>query len=289
MELLQKMKQAVLENGWNLYDAAVMDANGIHTVQFRPANACNDSYSVAKLFTLTALGMLHDAGVLSFHELICDIFADVLPPECDPRWKRVTVEQVILHRFGTGEGYLDIDVEDIRQYGTDDFLQVVFRQPLAYEPGEHYQYSDAAYYLLSRVVSRKTGQKLDDYLRPRLFVPLQFQEVAWSCCPGGYPMGATGLYIRTQDMVKLGWAYLNGGIYGSRRIFSQAFAQLAIQKGYELSRIEKNGIYGKGGMHGQMLLFSQQDHLAVAWHGFDDEGSGKLLRLAASWLNALQK
>ncbi|MFQ9800116.1 MAG: hypothetical protein ACLR23_15565 [Clostridia bacterium] len=54
------MRQAVWDNRWNLYNAAVMDAEGIHTLQFQPANACNDSYSVAKLFTVTALGMLWD-------------------------------------------------------------------------------------------------------------------------------------------------------------------------------------------------------------------------------------
>ncbi|MFQ9800117.1 MAG: serine hydrolase [Clostridia bacterium] len=82
------------------------------------------------------------------------MFAGELPEGHDPRWEKVTVEQVVKHRFGTGEGYLDIDVEDIRDYGTNDFLQVVFRHPLAFEPGTHDQYSDAAYYLLSRVVSK---------------------------------------------------------------------------------------------------------------------------------------
>ena len=85
MELLQKMRQAVWDNRWNLYNAAVMDAEGIHTLQFQPANACNDSYSVAKLFTVTALGMLWDDKKLSFDERICDIFAGELPEGHDPR------------------------------------------------------------------------------------------------------------------------------------------------------------------------------------------------------------
>ena len=32
---------------------------------------------------------------------------------------------------------------------------------------------------------------------------MKFKEFAWSRCPYGYSMGATGLYIRTEDMVKL--------------------------------------------------------------------------------------
>ena len=104
MDLLQKIRQAVWDNRWNLYDAAVMDAEGIHTLQFQPANACNDSYSVAKLFTVTALGMLWDEKKLSFDERICDIFAGERPAAYDPRWEKGTAGQGGKHRFGTGEG-----------------------------------------------------------------------------------------------------------------------------------------------------------------------------------------
>jgi len=46
-------------------------------------------------------------------------------------------------------------------------------------------------------------------------------------------MGATGLYIRTADMVKLGW------------------------------------VYAKGGMFGQLLCFSVKHREAYAWHAYE--------------------
>ncbi len=282
--LLEKIKQAIAENNWNMYDIAVLDANGIHTLQNQPANACNNSYSVAKLFTVTALGMLWDAGKLDFEERIRDIFSEEFPKEYDPNWDKVTVDHVMRHRFGTDSGYLDIDVEDINSYGTDDFLQVVFRQPLPHEPDTHFQYSDAAYYLLSRVVTKKTGEKLDDFLMSRLFWPLRYQEVAWSKCPKGYPMGATGLYIRAQDMVKLGGVYLYAGEYGSRRYLSREFVRLAMERGYELGKVGDTGVCGKGGMCGQMLLLSQAAGVSVAWHGCEEAGNPLLMKKVAGWL-----
>lgn len=277
-QILNLVYDTAVKENWNLYDMAVLSQDGEEHIEILKANPCNDSYSVAKLFTLTALGMLWDEKKLSLDEKIRDIFSDEFPQTYDPRWDKVTVEQVIKHRFGTGEGYLDIDVEDIQSYGTEDFLQVVFAHPLAYEPGTHDQYSDAAYYLLSRVVTKKTGEKLDDFLLPRLFNPLHFQEMAWSKCPKGYPMGATGLYIRTQDMVKLGWVYLNEGNYQGHQIVSKEFAKLAVEKGYELGRIEKDGLYGKGGMRGQMVMFSVKDHLALAWHACQEEETALKVR-----------
>lgn len=63
----------------------------------------------------------------------------------------------------------------------------------------------------------------------------------------GYPMGATGLYIRTQDMVKLGALYLRQGTYAGKRILSEHWTRLVLERGYELCPAGKNGAYGKAG------------------------------------------
>ena len=82
----------------------------------------------------------------------------------------------------------------------------------------------------------------------------------------GHPMGATGLYIRTVDMVKLGQVYLNGGTYGGTRIISEDWVKLTLDNGYELNKMKENS-YGKGGMNGQQLwVFPEKNHV-IAWHG----------------------
>ena len=56
---------------------------------------------------------------------------------------------------------------------------------LEFEPGEKGQYSDGAFYMLSRVITAKCGMKADDLLMKRVFYPLGFREAAWSKCPHG--------------------------------------------------------------------------------------------------------
>jgi len=46
----------------------------------------------------------------------------------DERWNRVTLRHALTHTMGIGKGYLDIDVEDIWSYGTEDFMEMVFRE-----------------------------------------------------------------------------------------------------------------------------------------------------------------
>lgn len=246
----------------------------IETVTLNPGNACQNSYSVAKAFTTTAIGMLWDEGRLSTDEKLVDIFADELPEGMDEAWQEMTVHHLLTHTCGFPLGYLDIDAMDPNTFGTPDYLAYLFRTKLNYVPGQGNAYGDAAFYLLSRVVSKKTEKRLDEYLWPRLFYPMGFREVSWSTCPYGYPMGATGLYIYTEDMAKLGELYLRGGMYGGERLLSEAWVETVKTRGYEFHNLKRGKAYGKGGAFGQMLLFMPEENATLAWHSY---GGGDLL------------
>ena len=241
----------------------------VETVTLNPANACQNSYSVAKAFTTTAIGMLWDDGLISTEDKIVDIFADELPEGMDDAWQSMTIHHLLTHSCGFPLGYLDIDAIDPNTFGTPDYLDYLFRTKLDYTPGQGNAYSDAAFYLLSRVVSKKTGLKLDEYLWPRLFYPLGFREVAWSACPLGYSMGATGLYIYTEDMAKLGVLYIQNGMYNGHRILSEAWVDTVKRRGYEFHNLKDGKAYGKGGAFGQMLVFMPERNSAIAWHSYN--------------------
>lgn len=259
-----------------LYSISVYENGKIDTLRPHPGNETNNCYSVSKAFTVTALGMLYDAGKFDPAEKITEIFRDSLPDGIDEKWHSVTCDQVMRHCFGIDSGYLDIDTEDITAYGTDDFLSVALNRKLAHEPGTHGQYSDAAYYLMSRVVSVKSGETTHEFLRKRLFVPLDFHEYAWSECPRGYTIGATGLYARSYDIVKLGALYLGGGEYMGKRIISKEWSDIVLSRGYELGHAGANG-YAKGGMYGQLVWLNPSLGIAAAWLGYDTEGKNDAL------------
>ena len=171
-----------------LYSLSISENGKTETFKRILANDTNNVFSVSKVFTVTAIGFLVDDGLLYLDEKISDIFAAEMPDGYDKKWDSVTVDNVIKHKVGFNEGFLDIDVEDVagyeQKYGTrTDFLKIVLSHNIYFEPGTQSCYSDAAYYLLSRVVTKKSGERLDDFLNSRLFVPLCFSEVAWSHCP----------------------------------------------------------------------------------------------------------
>lgn len=282
------MAKAHTEEG--LYWVTVVENGTVHTESITPANKTNNCYSVSKAFTVTALGLLYDDGLLSVDERPVDIFKDKLPENMDPKWEQVTLDHVMRHRWGIEHGFLDIDRDELSEYeekyGTrDDFLRIVLSARLPLTPGDDSEdarrYSDAAYYLLSRVVTEKTGKTLFEFMREHFFTPMQFEEAAWSTCPMGYSMGATGLYVRTPDMAKIGQLYLNGGVYNGRRYLSEEWCKKVTERGYELRRNTPNS-FSKGGMKGQQLFVNDKYGFVVTWLGYDtDEYAGRMFDFLA--------
>ncbi|MDD3411261.1 MAG: serine hydrolase [Eubacteriales bacterium] len=277
----ERAVRELTDSGLNLYRMALFTDGGVRVHQFQPCSRCCNSYSIAKAFVMTAVGMLADDGLLDVNRPVCTLLPGCRFAGMDPGWQLVTVEHALTHTLGVARGYLDIDTEDTRQYGTTDYLSLVFREPLKYLPGVHTQYTDAAFYLLSRVVEAVSGMPVDAFLQERLFTPLAFGETAWSRCPQGHPIGATGLYLECEDMLKLGVLYLNDGCCGGRRFLSSAWVQRAIAREYELHVMTPGGLIGKGGLYGQALVYSREHHFAAAVHAHLARADGE--RLIAYW------
>ena len=239
---------------------------------------CQDIYSGAKTFTMTAIGMLYDRGLLAPEDKICDIFRDELPAGMDPRWETCTVDMALAHRPGLPGGFLDIDCTPMSAF-PDDYLRYLFTYPLAYAPGTEERYSDGAYYLLSRVVSKKTGLPMEDFLRRELLGKLDFGEIAFSHCPRGYAMGATGVYVHARDYVKLGYLYLTGGLWKGTRALSEEWVGLALSRPYNFEWDPTRTIFYKGGMFGQKLIVAPSQERALAMQAF-----GANSAVVADWM-----
>ena len=122
-----------------LYSLSISENGKTETFKRILANDTNNVFSVSKVFTVTAIGFLVDEGLLSLDEKISDIFAAEMPDGYDKKWDSVTVDNVIKHKVGFNEGFLDIDVEDVagyeQKYGTrTDFLKIVLSHNIYLNP-----------------------------------------------------------------------------------------------------------------------------------------------------------
>lgn len=286
-KFLEDVTDFIKESGYNVYAVAeIKDGGEVECVRIHRANLGQNSYSVAKAFVVTAIGLLCDRGLLSTDELVTQILAEDITDDTrrkmDARWNTVTVDMALRHHLGLPKNFLDIEMEDVLTYGSD-YLAHVLTYPLVQDHGLERTYTDAAYYLLARIAEKRAGKRLDLYLWEELFYKLDFHEVAWSCCPQGHVLGATGLYIHTADMVKLGAVYLDGGVYKGQRILSEEWVNTVLERGYELRANGFGDSYSKAGMYGQLLAVFPSQKRVIACHGFGFKEREKLLEFVANY------
>lgn len=182
-------------------------------VDFRPGNPAHDCYSVAKSVAVTAAGLLYDRGLLRPEDTLDRFLSAYLIGKTDPRWGRLTVDQLLCHRTGAASG-IDFDLTNAHLWEDPEWLHTLFAAPITQTPGEEFVYSDGNYYILGRIVEELLGEDMEKLLLREVFVPLGFHANAWSRDVNGHTVGGTGLYLRTEDMAKIGWLYLNRGRVG---------------------------------------------------------------------------
>ena len=251
----------------NVFAIAEYHNGTLEARQLVKTNPCQDIYSVSKAYVVTAIGMLVDRGLLSIQEYMTEILARHCPKAYPQIWDGITVEMLLLHRVPLLKNCLDIDACDANGFG-EDYLVYILNASLPGETAEpEPRYTDAAYYLLSRIVEERSGMGTDDFLWKYLFCPTGCREAAWSHCPKGHVMGATGLYLRAEDVVKLGAIYLQEGCWEGKQILYPGWVNTVLEKGYELKPQADGLAFGKGGMRGQMLTIIPSQKRAVAYLG----------------------
>ncbi len=119
--------------------------------------------STSKHVTAAAILRLEQDGKLKTTDAISKFF-----PGLPAAAKDLTVHQFLTHTSGmSGEVGLS--------YGTPveraEAVKSWFEKPLASKPGERFEYANAGYALLAAIVEVASGEKFEDYVRAKLFVP----------------------------------------------------------------------------------------------------------------------
>lgn len=283
IDFIERLDEFVKTLPFGMIRYSVADREGnIESRDCMSVARCQDCYSVAKMYTSTAIGILYDRGMISPDDRICDILRDDLPAGMDGRWEKCTVDMCLRHEIGLPGSFLDIDAYSYGEFGKD-FLGYMLTYPLDYTPGEGSKYTDGAYYLLARLVEKKVGRPMEDFLRDELFDPMNYGETAWSHCPMGHCMGATGLHIHSEDIAKLGVLYLRGGDYMGKRLISEEWCKRTLERGYSFVWDESCKFYYKGGMFGQIVAVFPEKDIAIGVQSFGADECDRSMSVA-KWI-----
>ena len=174
-------------------------------------------YSMSKSFTSTAVGLAVAEGRLSVSDPVLKFFPDERPAQVGEHLAALRVRHLLT--MATGQER-DPPLEGLR---AGHWARQFLAQPFTRAPGSAFRYSSAATYMCSAIVQRLTGQRLADYLGPRLFEPLGIEQFHWETCPQGVDVGGTGLYLQTESLARFGQLYLQGGRWNGRQVVPAAW------------------------------------------------------------------
>lgn len=174
------------------------------------------TFSACKSITSLAIGLLIDDGLLQLDDTISELFSDLLAPAASRRLRGLTVEDLLTMRSG-------ITFAEAQSAAESNWLHCIFSDTLAAAPGGEFRYNSLNTYLLSAIVCRTAGESMSAFLQRRLFDPMGISDVLWELSEEGIEKGGWGLYIRPEDIAKLGQLVMNGGVWKGKQLISENF------------------------------------------------------------------
>lgn len=179
-------------------------------------------YSTSKSFTATAIGLAVSEKRLTVDDKVISFFPNDVPATVSPELAAMTVKDLLTMSAGqfpepTG-GVISKDTNWVKGF---------LATPIVNKPGSTFLYNSLCTYMLSAIVQKVTGEKLMDYLTPRLFEPLGIEGADWETDPLSINVGGWGLRIKTEDMAKFGQLFLQKGNWNGKQIVPQAWVEEA--------------------------------------------------------------
>ena len=233
-----------------------------------PKGMWHITHSMCKSITGMAIGMLIEEEKLKLDENIYDIFPDHINAFSKIFRPVITVENLLTMTSG-------ITFNESGIVSGNDWLGSFLNASVNGKHGTAFQYNSLNTYVLSAIVTKRTGETLTEYLTPRLFGPLGITKYYWETCPKGITKGGWGLFLCAEDMAKLGQLYLQRGKWNGQQLVSEYWIEISTARhlktqndtygyGYQLWMEQRPGSFEYNGMLGQnVIIYPDMDMVLV--------------------------
>ncbi len=235
------------------------------------------THSMCKSVTGMAIGFLISEGMLSLDDKISDIFSSKINPLQHFFSNSITVKHLLTMTSG-------VAFNEAGAISASDWRKLFLEASQKYAPGAEFEYNSMNSYMLSAIVTEVTGENMMDYLRPRLFEPLGIKRVFWENCPQNITKGGWGMFLRSEDMAKLGQLYLDKGCYDGKQILPAEWVEEAIKTQVETGKkgspgygfqlwtgVDRPGAFTFNGMLGQNVYAYPDINMMIVTNAGNDD------------------
>jgi D-alanyl-D-alanine carboxypeptidase len=152
--------------------------------------------SMNKMFTAVAIAQLLEAGKLHLDDTLGTILPDYPNKEAA---RTITIAHLLSHTAGLRMLFDRPGFDRRKRYRTSsDYFPLFAAEPLLFEPGTASAYSNEGFVVLGAIVEKLTGMSYFDYVRERIFHPLDMSRTDSYAIDDVVPNLAVG-YARYED------------------------------------------------------------------------------------------
>jgi len=190
-------------------------------------------YSCSKSVISALVGIAIEKGYIKgVNQPLLDFFPERIAENLDADKKAMTLEHVLMMATGLEcrDSYLYGWLGLVRMRMSDDWVKYVMDLPMAEAPGTHFEYCNSATFLISAILQKQTGMTAFSFAKKHLFGPLGITEVRWPSNRQGITMGFSELHMQPSDMAKIGYLYLNNGLWEGKQIVSSQWVKASTRK-----------------------------------------------------------
>ena len=268
---------------------------------FHPWYAGRDVHtlqSVTKSVTATLIGIAIGRGeIAGVGQPLLSLLGDYDLSGVDPRLRDATLEDLLTMRLGIEWHETDRPPDStnttFQLEFQPDWVRFTLAQPMDAAPGEKWVYNSGGSHLMSAIIRNATGSYVTEYAEEHLFGPLGTRDYHWKRTPSGLPDTEGGLYLEAEQLAKIGYLYLNDGLWNGRRVLPEGWVEDATARhvervnpagwgyGYQWWRLDRDGVvvWAGLGFGGQFLVILPEfDLIGVAnsWNLFGGGQAGIL-------------
>jgi CubicO group peptidase (beta-lactamase class C family) len=191
--------------------------------------------SVTKSVTSALVGIAMDRG------FICGVDEKAFPffpgysDLSDERKAKITLEHLLTMTSGLEWNemelpYSNTDNDLVQLFLVSDPIAYILAKPAVSEPGEAWYYNGGGTNILGEVIREATGLRMDEFAEKYLFAPLGITDYEWDHINPDMIHASGNLKLRPRDMAKLGYLFLNGGVWQGEQIVSQEWVEESTKK-----------------------------------------------------------
>ena len=212
-------------------------------------NVFHLAHSMSKTVIGIAIGMLYDENKIDLDAYAIDFFPEATVK--NERARAITVRDLLSMKSG-------VTFAELGAITTSEWSRAFFESEVEFSPAERFKYNSMNSYILACILTKITGTSVVEYLKPRLFEPLEITNYLWEKSPEGVEKGGFGLYLSCESFLKIGVMMASGGYFNGKRVLSEKFLSMMLTASADAQKESGDFDYGLhvwvGRNEGEFLL-----------------------------------